>query len=50
MIRLLTPILVSALLLLGCGHKGPLVLPEQDRRKPAAPPTHDVPPVQERRQ
>jgi predicted small lipoprotein YifL len=36
-------------MLIGCGQKGPLVLPEEARRKPAPPPAHDVPPVQERR-
>jgi len=45
--RLLRLILVTAVLF-GCGQKGPLVLPEEAKRKPAQPPTHDVPPVQER--
>ncbi len=49
MFRLLTFIVVSTLLLAGCGQKGPLVLPEDARRKPVQPPAHDVPPVQEGR-
>jgi len=42
--------IVLIALLAACGQKGPLVLPEDARRKPAPPPAHDVPPVQERRQ
>lgn len=49
MVRLLTLIVVTALLSAACGQKGPLVLPEEARRKPAPPPAHDVPPVQEQR-
>jgi predicted small lipoprotein YifL len=49
MFRLLaTLIVVNAMLLAGCGQKGPLVLPEKARARPAPPPAHDVPPVQER--
>jgi len=51
MLRLLTVlIVVIAMLLAGCGQKGPLVLPEEARKKTAPPPAHDVPPVQERKQ
>lgn len=48
MFRLLILIVVSVLLN-GCGHKGALVLPAETSRQPAQPPTHDVPPVEERR-
>ena len=46
--RIGTIVLVT--LLLACGQKGPLVLPEDARRKQAPPPSHDVPSTQERKQ
>jgi predicted small lipoprotein YifL len=49
MLRRLCPIVLTIALLAACGQKGPLVLPEDERRKPAPPPAHDVPPVQEPR-
>ena len=42
--------IVLVTLLAACGQKGPLVLPEEARRKPAPPATHDVPSTVERRQ
>jgi len=50
MLRRLCSIVLTAALLAGCGQKGPLVLPEEARRKQAPPPAHDVPPTEERRQ
>jgi predicted small lipoprotein YifL len=46
MLRLGSIVLIAALLA-ACGQKGPLVLPEEARRKQAPPPAHDVPPTQE---
>jgi predicted small lipoprotein YifL len=40
--------IVLMTLLAACGQKGPLVLPEDARRRQAPPPAHDVPPAQER--
>jgi predicted small lipoprotein YifL len=42
--------IVLMLLLAACGQKGPLVLPDDARRKQSPPPAHDVPPTQERTQ
>jgi predicted small lipoprotein YifL len=50
MLRRLGSIVLTVALLAACGQKGPLVLPEEDRRRQAPPPTHDVPPTEERRQ
>jgi predicted small lipoprotein YifL len=41
------PIVLIALATAACGQKGPLVLPDDARRKAAPPPAHDVPPAQE---
>ena len=48
MLRRLGPIVLTVALLAACGQKGPLVLPEEARRKPAPPPTLDLPSTQER--
>ncbi len=48
MLRWICAIVLAATLLAACGQKGPLVLPEEARRKQAPPTTHDVPPTQER--
>jgi predicted small lipoprotein YifL len=50
MLRSMYPIVLTVLLLTACGQKGPLVLPEESRRKPPAPASHDVPSAQDRRQ
>jgi predicted small lipoprotein YifL len=50
MIRCLCVIVLTVAVLAACGQKGPLVLPEEARRKPAPTPSHDVPPTQDRRQ
>jgi predicted small lipoprotein YifL len=50
MLRRLTSIVLTIVVLAACGQKGPLVLPEEARRKPAPPAAHDVPPTEERRQ
>ncbi|MBK9243583.1 MAG: lipoprotein [Burkholderiales bacterium] len=50
MLRRLGAIVLSVIVLAACGQKGPLVLPEEARRKPAPPATHDVPSTVERRQ
>jgi len=50
MLRSLCSIVLTVAVLAACGQKGPLVLPEEARRKQAPPATHDVPPTQERRQ
>jgi predicted small lipoprotein YifL len=50
MLRRLASIVLTVLLLATCGQKGPLVLPEEARRKPAPAPAHDVPSTEERRQ
>jgi predicted small lipoprotein YifL len=50
MLRRLCSIVLTVVFLAACGQKGPLVLPEEARRKQAPPPTHDVPPAEERRQ
>jgi predicted small lipoprotein YifL len=42
--------IVLVTLLAACGQKGPLVLPEEARRKQASPPGHDVPSTQDGRQ
>jgi len=49
MLRSICALVLVATLLAACGQKGPLVLPEEARRKQAPPATHDVPPTQERR-
>jgi predicted small lipoprotein YifL len=41
------PIVLIALAAAACGQKGPLVLPEDARRKQTPPPAHDVPPAQD---
>ena len=46
--RWMLPIVLSLAALAACGQKGPLVLPEEARRKPAPPPTLDLPSTQER--
>jgi predicted small lipoprotein YifL len=50
MLRWMLSIVLTSLALVACGHKGPLVLPEEARRKPAQPASHDVPSTQETRQ
>jgi predicted small lipoprotein YifL len=50
MLRSIGAIVLAVTLLAACGQKGPLVLPEEARRKPSAPATHDVPSAQDRRQ
>jgi predicted small lipoprotein YifL len=47
MLRCLCSIVLIAVALAACGQKGPLVLPEEARRKPAVPSVPDVPPTQE---
>jgi predicted small lipoprotein YifL len=47
MLRLACIVLI-ALVLAGCGQKGPLVLPEEARRQQQQPATHDLPSTQER--
>jgi predicted small lipoprotein YifL len=47
MIRLTAAIVLIALLLGACGQKGPLVLPEEAKRKQAPPAVIDVPSTQE---
>jgi predicted small lipoprotein YifL len=42
--------IVWVMLLAACGQKGPLVLPEDARRKQSPTPAHNVPPAQERTQ
>jgi len=49
MLRCLCSIVLMVGVLSACGQKGPLVLPEEARRKPA-PPAHEVPPAEERGQ
>jgi predicted small lipoprotein YifL len=49
MLRRFSSIVLAVALLAACGQKGPLVLPEEARAKPAQPPAHDVPPVEERK-
>lgn len=48
MLLRLGSIVLTVIVLAACGQKGPLVLPEEARRKPAPPATHDVPPAGER--
>jgi predicted small lipoprotein YifL len=43
-------LIVLMLATAGCGQKGPLVLPQEVKRKPTQPAAHDVPPVQEKQQ
>jgi len=43
-------IVLIAVWLAACGQKGPLVLPEEARRKQPPPASHDVPSTQDRRQ
>lgn len=50
MVRRILPILLALLMLTACGQKGPLVLPEEARRKAPPPASHDVPPTEERKQ
>ncbi len=50
MLGRLCSIVLTVALLASCGQKGPLVLPEEARRKQAPPPAHDVPPAEERKQ
>jgi predicted small lipoprotein YifL len=50
MLRWLCSIVLTVATVAACGQKGPLVLPEEARRKQAPPPAHDVPAVQEHRQ
>ena len=50
MLLRLGSIVLTVALLAACGQKGPLVLPEEARRKQPPPATHDVPPTQERTQ
>ena len=50
MLRRLASIVLTVLSVAACGQKGPLLLPEEARRKQAPPATHDVPPAEERRQ
>lgn len=47
MFRCLCSIVLIAATLAACGQKGPLVLPEEARRKQAPPSVPDVPPTQE---
>lgn len=47
MLRCLASIVLTVALLAGCGQKGPLVLPEEARRKQAPPAAHEVPPAAE---
>jgi predicted small lipoprotein YifL len=49
MLRLGSIVLI-AVLLAACGQKGPLVLPEEVRRKQPPPASHDVPSTQDHRQ
>lgn len=49
MLRRLASIVLTIVVLAACGQKGPLVLPEEARRKQAPPATHDVPPTEDRR-
>jgi predicted small lipoprotein YifL len=50
MLRCLYTIVLAVTLTVACGQKGPLVLPEEARRKQQPPAAHDVPPTQERTQ
>jgi predicted small lipoprotein YifL len=50
MLYRLCSIVLTVACLAACGQKGPLVLPEQARRAPPPPATHDLPPSEERRQ
>jgi predicted small lipoprotein YifL len=50
MLRWTCSIVLTVAFLAACGQKGPLVLPDEARRKQAPPPAHDVPPTEERRQ
>jgi len=50
MLRRLAWIVLTVVLVAACGQKGPLVLPEEARRKPAPAATHDLPPSEERPQ
>jgi predicted small lipoprotein YifL len=50
MLRCVCSIVLTVAFLAACGQKGPLVLPEEVRRKQAPPPAHDVPPTQEGKQ
>jgi predicted small lipoprotein YifL len=50
MLRFIGTIVLIATVLAACGQKGPLVLPEEARRKQAPPASHDVPSTQERNQ
>jgi predicted small lipoprotein YifL len=50
MLRRVWSIVLTVALVAACGQKGPLVLPEEARRRQAPPPAHDVPPAGERSQ
>jgi predicted small lipoprotein YifL len=50
MLRCVISIVLTVVCLAACGQKGPLVLPEEARRKQAPPPAHDLPPTEERQQ
>ena len=50
MLSRLGSIVLTVALLAACGQKGPLVLPEEARRRQAPPPAHDVPPAGEQKQ
>jgi predicted small lipoprotein YifL len=50
MLRSFASIVLTVAILTACGQKGPLVLPEEARRRQAQPPSHEVPSTQESRQ
>ena len=50
MLRFVCSIVLAVVFLASCGQKGPLVLPEEARRKQTPPPAYDVPPTEGRGQ